>query len=84
MIEQWGEDVGEDFEDVDDEKAHQDPLTDLLGQGVFHDLPEAEADNADDGSDHDRRPEHETFAVGADVHRGNSVNESLSMTGTPK
>ena len=38
MIEERGQNIREDLEDAYDEKAHEDPFSDLLCQGGFHDL----------------------------------------------
>ena len=70
MVDQRGEDVGEDLEDADEEDAHEHPFADLLGQRRFHDPAETEVDDGDGDRDYDRRPEHETFAEGAFVCHG--------------
>ena len=67
MVDQRGEDVGEDLEDADEEEAHEDPLADFLSQRRFHHSAETEADHGDGDRDHDGRPDHEAFAEGAFV-----------------
>ncbi len=68
MVDQRGEDVGEDLEDADEEDAHEHPFADLLGQRRLHHPAETEADDGYDDCDHDGRPDHEAFAEGAFVY----------------
>lgn len=68
MVDQRGEDVGEDLEDADEEDAHEHPFADLLSQRRFHHSAETEADDGYDDRDHDGRPDHEAFAEGAFVY----------------
>ena len=62
MIKERRQHIRKHLEDPDDEKAHDDPLADFLGQGGFYDLAEAKAQDSDDQGDHDRRPDHEALA----------------------
>lgn len=68
MVDQRGEDVGEDLEDADEEEAHKHPFADLLRKRRLHDPAETEADGGDGDRDHDGRPDHEAFAEGAYVY----------------
>ena len=68
MVDQRGEDVGEDLEDADEEEAHEHPLADLLRQRRLHHPAETEADDGDGDRDHDGRPDHEASAEGAFVY----------------
>ena len=67
------QDIGEDLEDADDEKAHDNPLADLLGQGGLDEAAEAKAQDGDDQRHHDGRPDGKAFAEGAFVDH-KSVN----------
>lgn len=61
------QDIGEDLEDADDEKAHDNPLADLLGLGGLDEAAEAKTQDGDGQRHHDGCPNGKAFAEGAFV-----------------
>ena len=62
MIAERRQQIHKHLEDPDDENAHDDPLTYLLGQRRFYDLAEAKTQHSNDRSHHDCCPNRKAFA----------------------
>ena len=73
MIEERRQDIRKHLEDPDDEDSHDNPFPDFLGQRVFHNPPEQQAENGNDDRHDDGGPEHEAFAENQLVHRSRLI-----------
>ena len=78
MIDERRQNIRKHLARPHDEKPHQNPLPYLLRQRRLHDLPEAKADDSDDGRDDYRGPNHDAFGEGADVQKNQSI-KTLSL-----
>ena len=68
MITQRRQHICEHFKDSHDKNPHNNPFSNLLGQGVLDNATKAKAENSNDDRDNNRGPDHEAFAIGADIH----------------